>query len=170
MRLNDLLKRILRTRPSAWQKLHTGGAGVDLSGACRVECDACGAAAIVAPAQSHDQQAVLRSDIATTMAWGMECNAEFHEVWATVWPDARASSAYVDVFRHGSLVYSDVFVIVDGGRAYLPMPESADALRVAPAYAALIELLAALTTGLSDYGQYFRRTGMKFANLPWPKI
>ena len=99
----------------------------------------------------------------------MECNAEFHEPWATVWPDAKACSAYVDISRYGSLVYRDLFVIVDGGRAYLPMPESADSLQVAPAYASLIELPAALTPGLSVYSQYFRRTGLKFANLHWPK-
>jgi hypothetical protein len=169
MRINQLLKRIVETQPSDWRRLGPWGSGVGSIPECRIVCNECGADAVLLPARSHDEHAVLKNDIAVALAWGMEDKAEFQENWATAFPDARASSAFVDVFYYGSRVYRDSYVIVDCGRAFLPMPYSPADLRIAPAYSALIGLIAALTPGLCEYARYFQRGGMICADdLPWP--
>jgi hypothetical protein len=169
MRINKLLKRIVETQPSDWRRLGPWGSSVGSLPECRVVCKECGAGAVLLPSRSHDEHAVLKNHIAVTLAWGMDDKANFQEDWATAFPDARASSAFVDVFYNGSRVYRDSYVIVDGGRAFLPMPPSPEDLRIAPAYSALIELIAALTRGLCEYARYFQRASfLRTDDLAWP--
>lgn len=44
--------------------------------------------------------------------------------------------------------------------AQKPMAYSPQDLKIAPAYSALIELIAALTPGLCEYARYFERASM----------
>jgi hypothetical protein len=169
MRIHQLLKRIVETQPSDWRRLGPLGSSVGTFPDCRIVCKECGHDAVLLPAKSHDEQAVLKNHAGVTLAWGMEDRAVFQEEWATAFPDARASSAYVDVFYYGSRVHRESYVIVDGGRAFLPMPYGPPDLRVAPANSALIELIAGLTPGMCPYAPYFERARMMRAeDLPWP--
>ena len=71
---------------------------------------------------SHGMVASYKPDLSITMAWGLTANRNFDETWATNFPDPNASSHHVDVFFNNALVYRDLFVSVDGGRAKLPLP------------------------------------------------
>lgn len=72
---------------------------------------------------SHGNLAVLKEDLSISVAWGLEHNADFKEEWANDFPDRRASSYFVDFFYNGNLIYRDIYVSVDGGRANIPLPK-----------------------------------------------
>ena len=107
-------------------------------------------------------------DVSVTMAWGITAGGAYREPWATRCPDPAAWTGYIDICYHRTLAHRDVYVSVDGDRCYLPLPRDPDDLRVAAAYAQLSVLITTLSLGLCDYRANFRRTGLKFADLPWP--
>ena len=48
---------------------------------------------------------------------------EFHEPWATQYPDPNASSNWYDLSYDGQLIERFIMVSVDGARATLPLPD-----------------------------------------------
>lgn len=66
---------------------------------------------------AHGNVAIYMPDISITMAFGLTAVEDFKEDWAKRFPNSSASSSIVDLFYNGSLVYRDIFVNVDGGRA-----------------------------------------------------
>lgn len=73
-------------------------------------------------ADYHTNRASYRLDISIGLAWGLNGNADFHEEWANLHSDPHASSHFLDVFYNGMLVYRIVYVVIDGGRSYMPLP------------------------------------------------
>jgi hypothetical protein len=60
------------------------------------------------------------------MAWGLEReigDGTFQEDWLERFADPRASAAWLDLLYHGQLVDRRLYVVVDGGRCKLPLPE-----------------------------------------------
>ena len=57
-------------------------------------------------------------------------NDNFKEEWANNFPDRSASAYYADLYYGPTYLDSYILVSVDGGRALLPLPESAKSLHV----------------------------------------
>lgn len=72
---------------------------------------------------SHHSYMSLKKNLLVSVAWGLKQNNNFREDWANGFPDPQASSGLVDFFYSGILVYRDIYVSVDGGRAVLPLPK-----------------------------------------------
>lgn len=70
---------------------------------------------------AHDYTAALKSDLSISISWGRVSNDNFREPWANGFPDEKAHSAFIDFVYNGNLVYRETFVIVDGGRCYMPL-------------------------------------------------
>src|SRR5258706_10531254 len=117
-------------------------------------------------------------DISITLAFGLEALADFKEEWANKFPDPHASSSYVDVFYNSALVYRDIYVSVDGGRAKLPLPnrkfdKSTDkviALEVPKGRHDFIRLINSLGGAISQFDEYFARADFKIVDEPWPEF
>ena len=121
-------------------------------------------------AVSHGMVASYKPDLSITLAWGLTANNDFREPWANKFPDPKASSHYADIFFNNALVYRVPYVVVDGGRAKLPIPKSPTDLLIPSAYSALIELLDEIETYTSQYDQYFSLAGFKTIDSVWPEL
>ena len=119
---------------------------------------------------SHGMVASYKPDLSITLAWGLTANDDFKEPWANKFPDPKASSHYADIFFNNALVYRELYVVVDGGRAKLPIPEITKELLIPQKYSSFIKLLDNIDTYISDYDRYFAQAGFKTANLEWPRI
>jgi hypothetical protein len=120
-------------------------------------------------AEAHSLVACYKPDLSVTLAWGLDAIRDFKEPWANGFADPKAASHYVDIFYNNALVFRTVYVSVDGGRAYLPLPESRDALSVPRAYNALIRLIDHIGgTRISEYDTYFKRAGFHVVDAVWP--
>lgn len=115
----------------------------------------------------HYSVAAYKPDLAITMAWGMPCLKDFKEPWTDRFADKKASSRYVDVFYSGSVVFRDLFVVVDGGRASLPMPK-AGTNEVKVLEATFIRTLDELNSSTSRYDDYLKQAGFELVDEPWP--
>lgn len=73
---------------------------------------------------SHHSYMSLKKNLLVSVAWGLKQNDNFQEDWANKPLNSRASSGLVDFFYSGILVYRDIYVAVDGGRALLPLPKT----------------------------------------------
>ena len=113
--------------------------------------------------------AAYKPDVSITLAWGLELNNNFREEWANKFHDPRASSHYVDIFFNNALVHREIYVIVDGGRAKLPLPNLKDGeLQVPRGYHDLVKLLDKIDTYHSQYDGYFERANLKKIEIDWP--
>jgi hypothetical protein len=80
----------------------------------------------VTDVQTHHSRAVLRADLSIAIEWGLR--TDNYDIESYLWvegagfPDSSAHSYYVDMFVGGSLADRETIVSVDGGRAYLPIP------------------------------------------------
>jgi hypothetical protein len=127
--------------------------------------------------EEHGNTAIYIPDASITMAFGLDAVEHFKEPWANNFPDSSASSSFVDLFYHGVLVYRDVFVNVDGGRAKLPLPrrifdkqtKEVIALQVPERKYQLFKLLDEIEH-LSDFDRYFQQAGFKIVDEPWPDL
>lgn len=151
MRLDELMETIVRSRPAHWHQISRWGGPS-------------------AP-DAHPMIAVYVLDAAVTIGFGLDHMPSFEEPWAKKFPDPNASSSFVDVFYNGSLVYRDVYVDVDGGRAKLPLPRQLDILEVPVAKRDFFRLLDTFEapTG-SQFDDYFRRAGLTTVDEPWPRL
>ena len=120
-------------------------------------------------AKAHPLVACYKPDLSVTLAWGLDENPHFEEPWANGFPDPKAASHYIDIFYNNALVFRTLYVSVDGGRAYLPLPEGPDELVVPRPYNALIRLIDHIGgTRISEYDTYFRRAGFQVVEGVWP--
>jgi hypothetical protein len=108
--------------------------------------------------------AAYKPDLNLTIAWGLPRSDRFDEPWATKFADGAASSAFLEVFYAGALVFRDFYVSVDGGRADLPVPSERDGIiTISREQNLLIRSISALQgeQRLDAYEQYFRRAGFR---------
>ena len=85
---------------------------------------------------------------------------DFHEKWANKFPDSHASSYYYDLYFGPTRLRRILLVHVDGGRASLPMPQSAVDLRVDK-----ISLnVARIFDNLGTLDDYFSRSGLELVD------
>ena len=109
---------------------------------------------------SHHTVAVYKPDLSVTLAWGMTINDNFLEPWANGFPDPRARGNIADVFYNSALVLREHYVVVDGGRAYLPMPDT-ETLEVARRPADFVRLLSSLTHHPQIFDDYMTRARIR---------
>jgi hypothetical protein len=125
--------------------------------------------------ESQPNVGVYKPDISITIAWGLHSNNDFKEAWANQFPDPQASSSFLDVFYNNALIFRNTYVMVDGGRANLPLPRverdkegnRTAALTVPRREHDLIRLVDSLTHK-SDFDRYFRQAGLTIINEEWP--
>lgn len=121
---------------------------------------------------SHAEIFSLKSNLSVSVACGITHNDDFVEEWANSFPDKHASSSFVDFFYCNQLVYRDIYVVVDGGRCRIPLPEmkfnekthEVELLSVPREKYEFYRLLNG--TGY-DYDSYFERTGIVVVDEPW---
>lgn len=115
--------------------------------------------------QGHRSLAAFKPNVNISLAWGLTCREDFNEEWVRKCPDPSASSEYVDLRFAGSPIYRAIYVVVDGGRAMLPLPRAKD-MTVPENYLRFIRLLSA---GAYDEMEYVRRLGLQVTDQPWPR-
>ncbi|MBI3300931.1 MAG: hypothetical protein HYZ72_02475 [Deltaproteobacteria bacterium] len=123
---------------------------------------------------SHSVVASLKTDLSISLAWGFPHNPEFKEPWANKFPDSSASSAFVDFFYNGVLVFRDIYVSVDGGRCMIPLPDrefdkethQVRRLIVPRGKYSFFRLLDSFEK-VSDFNSYFEGTGIEIVDTPW---
>lgn len=87
-----------------------------------------------------------------------EGGEEFHERWATEFPDGRATTAVYQLWHGSSPVERVYFATVDGARAALPYPKSPNDLRVSLLRYAIA---LAINPDAETFASYFNRAGLK---------
>lgn len=110
------------------------------------------------------------------MAWGYDQNENFQQPWANKFPDSHASSSFLDIFYNGALVFRTTYVIVDGGRTYLPVPngvwdeqkKSVVGYEVPRRRFNLIRLLDSLEK-ISSFDEDFGYAEFTVVDEPWPE-
>jgi hypothetical protein len=177
MRLNELMDKIIGSSRSDWHKITCWGANTGPSyHNAFTFYDTWQGNEGVLQEDSHSNVAVYIPDVSITLAFGLRALADFKEEWANKFPDSHASSSYVDVFYNNALVFRDVYVTVDGGRANLPLPtrkfdkatKSVIALEVPEKRRAFIRLVQSLEGSVRDFDEYFGDAEFKTVNVPWP--
>jgi hypothetical protein len=165
MTLQELIERIVMSQPGDWHVV----AGHPTYRDELIENEGNGNHWI--SIVSHHTTAAFRPDVSITMAWGLGENKDFREPWANKFPDPHAASAYADVFYNGALVYRTLYVLVDGGRCSLPLPDQRqEPGGVAEAYAQFVHLLDRLTGG-GEFARYFEGAGLtRMPGRHWPEF
>jgi len=118
----------------------------------------------------HSSVSVYKPNISITIAAGLTINERFEEPWATGFPDRNASSHFIDVFFNNALVFRDMFISVDGGRACLPLPKSKTELFVPKNKVRFVRLIDYIDEGVSDFDSYFSRAGLIETDEEWPVL
>lgn len=122
----------------------------------------------------HHARAAYRPNLAVGIAWGITDNEDFHEDWSEKFPVQRAYSCIADLFYNGMLVDRETYVVVDGGRACLPIPTDRETLVVSRWRHDFVKLLdefgyyPGVRRGVGDqspsqFDDYFRRAGFSVA-------
>lgn len=113
--------------------------------------------------ESHHSAASYIPDISLTIQWGMKWtddNLSF--AWAD-FADPTIRRTLIDVFWHGALVHRFWGLVVDGGRARIPMPELAEGgvewLKADEID--IFRVVSSLEAGGWDFDDYVRRTGLE---------
>ena len=109
---------------------------------------------------SHSMRAAYRPDTCVGIAWGYPLSSDWAEEWVKVFPDQRASSAYVDFFYNGMLVAREIYISVDGGRAMLPLPTHE--MTITPWQRDFFQMLDGLEKH-SDFDRYLRQAQITVA-------
>lgn len=125
---------------------------------------------IDATADGHESLAVLKEDVAISVAWGaphMQGESWDHEPWSHVFPDRKVRGYYADVRWHGQPLYRALVLSVDGGRAYLPAGRPVTepdkgivGMRATVVEAALARLVDELSHGHSEFDSYLRQANI----------
>ena len=117
MRLAELLKTVEESTADSWHKmdahpLHGWAYGENRG------------VPYVRPID-HNNLAVFRDDVDITLAWGAsdEDDSDLTEPWTKKFADPSARIFYVDLRYRGAPVYEWLFVLVDGARYSIPLPE-----------------------------------------------
>jgi hypothetical protein len=157
------LKRIVESHVDDWLAVHRPvflqdhqfGTASGVSGVLNIE--------------EHHAVYTLKDDLSISIATGLpwDSDREFHEDWAKDFPDSRATADFVDLCWSGRPIHRAIRVIVDGGRAGLPVPRHGT-LDIPFTQNALFRLIDHLG-GASEYDRYFNRAGFTEVNEPWPR-
>lgn len=168
MTLKELLKKIVSSSKEKWNSIACCGASSGPSYHNKFEFYyTYEEQANVLFSDSHGMVASYKPDVSITLSWGLTVNDDFKEEWANKFSDPKASSHYVDVFFNNSLVYRDLYIVVDGGRAKLPLPRSRTELFVPRDYYLFIKLLDEIDGYISDYDRYFKGAGLNIIEDEW---
>lgn len=116
--------------------------------------------------QEHDRIHTLKSNLSMSIAVGLPHRDRFQVDWARKFPDENASSEYVDLLWCGRPFIREIRVIVDGGRAGLPIPLPGT-MDVPERRVDLFRLVEELAGG-SDFDRYFAGAGLRSVKVPWP--
>lgn len=115
MRLDDLIAIVESSSSNDWQKLdvHTiyGWEWGQKQGQNYLE------------PKTHSKLAVYKSDIDVSFAMDAIVTEDFVENWTKKFASSKASSVAIWLRYRGAVVHEWVYVVVDGGRYLLPMPE-----------------------------------------------
>jgi hypothetical protein len=125
----------------------------------------------------HHGRAVFKPDISIGMAWGMPRDRDgqrFFEDWIARFADETAYAAWLDLLYHGQPVHRYLYIVVDGGRCKIPLPEQTFSGDLNPhevrrwigydAYR-LFSVLNALDSS-HDYEAYLDRSGLDVNRTP----
>lgn len=124
MNLKEYEELMVNTSERDWTKISCWGAGSGPSYLNRFDVWQSGSGDFKnIEIDSHAEYMSLRKDLLVSVAWGLSHNDEFKEDWANNFPDPHATSSFIDFFYSGVLVYRDIYVSVDGGRCYIPLPK-----------------------------------------------
>ena len=131
MTFDDARERILEGTTALWHVVHCGPGGSGPSFRDRLtfgETD--DEAPHVLHADFHHSVAVYKPDLCLSLGWGLTQEPDWQEPWLKKFSDPHAKSAFVDVFFCGTLVWRDVYVVVDGGRGS-SLPDNRSDVRAA---------------------------------------
>jgi hypothetical protein len=123
----------------------------------------------------HHARASYRPDLSIGLAWGVRVNENFQEVWTQKFSDKKAHSCLADLFYNGMLVDREYYVVVDGGRACLPLPSDREKLIVSRWNYDFVKLLdefgyySGVSGGIGDrspseFNRYFQQAGFTVAD------
>jgi hypothetical protein len=176
MTFEEVIETIASSEPDEWWRDACWGANSGPSYHYQPEFwELIDGATNVLKVNSHTNVAAYKLDVSITMAWGLKQLDNFKEEWANKFPDPSASSCFLDVFYNNALIFRDVYVNVDCGRAKLPLPiikwddkeQKVVALNVPTRQRRLIKLVDSLEY-VSQYDDYFRRAGFTEVDENWP--
>lgn len=72
----------------------------------------------------HLDRKVWQADADLAVEWGLSAANDLHFDWAK-WPDRSVDAVFFDILWRGQLIFRERILVVDGGRAYLPLPRVA---------------------------------------------
>lgn len=165
MTLHEVIRLIANSTPSEWNTISHGDAQVPAHAGCKFQSTEEEMDTDVH--LTHTTGAAFLPNPLITLAWGKTFSGDFEEPWANRFPERHATGELVDVLYAGAPVYQDRYVVVDGGRALLPLPD-VESLTVPAAKLRFFQLLDALDSPYGANGEYTRRAGIKAVDEPWP--
>jgi hypothetical protein len=176
MTLDEYQRIIVATQIEDWTHISCWGAGAGPSFLNKFMVWTKGAHEFTnLDVDSHAEVLSLKKNLLVSVATGITHNDDFIEPWANKFPDPQATSAYVDFFYAGTLVFRDIFVAVDGGRCRLPLPrqhinqrtQKVERLTV-PEPKSIFYLLLNEISGAHDYYHYLNQSGIEIDDQsPW---
>jgi hypothetical protein len=121
--------------------------------------------------REHHARAAFRQDVAVGLAWGMVANDRYEAEWLEGFSNKRAHSAIADILYNGMLVAREYYLVVDGGRAKLPLPREDEGgqLRVSRQHCKLVKLLDEFDFYSGVRGGIGDRTPLRVQRLPSPR-
>lgn len=171
MTLHDVIDTVIDSSTDDWHKIVCWGANSGPSYHSRFTFyDTWEGQQGILSEDSHSNVAIYIPDVSITLGFGLKSLDNFQEPWANNFPDPHASSSYVDIFYNKTLVFRDLYVVVDGGRSYLPLPKRRDALEVPRRRHDFIRLVDSLSGAVSDFDDYFERAKFQIVDDPWPEL
>ena len=171
MTLDQLFKNIVSSSRGSWHTITCWGVGSGPSYRSQLKTGRTMEGANnqdVESASSHHVVASFKEDLSITMALGLTANPDFKEAWANIFHNPHASTHHVDIFYNGAMVYRDSYVLVDGGKAKLPMPKRA--MLVPKSYYCFVRLLDNLGGYASRFETYFNKSDLQVVDTPWPEF
>lgn len=175
MKLYELRKIIIDSTSNDWHKIDSGPtyrqgweiwSGADIEGTQ------------IKPVEHHSH-AAFRDDLDLTITWGMPRDFDDRELtfpWQEAFPDTSVTAMYADVNWRGALVDREVQLVVDGGRAYLPLGLPKKDPTAEYGYREIVSTwqagFAAVTHGFThaySLSEYMQRAGFEVSDVnPYP--
>jgi hypothetical protein len=174
MTLDDLLATITASQREQWHRVDDGSVTF-LDRFSQVSAWPQGEERVWLEHSSHHSRVVYTPDVAIGMAWGLQRDPDdttFREDWLERFADPKAWAAWLDVLYNGQPVDRRLYVVVDGGRCKLPLPEQIFAkgidwprekrLWVPEVDAKLLRLVNEIDNG-REYDRYLNQAGFDVA-------
>jgi hypothetical protein len=169
MDMPRLMSTIISSEPESWNTITCWGANSGPSYHYKIVTHQYQGQPNRLESAAQNIVAVYKPDVSISLAWGLVMNSNFQEQWINTFHDRRASSHFVDLFYNKSLVHRAIYVVMDGGRAKLPLAILKDSeLQVPKAYHDFIKLIDQIDTYHSQFDSYFQRANFKIIEEAWP--